>query len=263
MSQESIDPETILEQADAGGVRTLTFNRPEKKNAFTPVLAEALERALDAANHDDAVRVVVVRGAGDGFTAGADVTLFLAAAGDDDEAREEAMKVGNVHRFLAAFRKPLIAAVHGQAVGMGVTMLPHFDLVYAADNATFSTPFVRLGLVQEFGSSFALPRLIGRQRASELILGARPIDAATAESWGLVVRVLPSGGFFEAVQAIAAGLAKLPPASTIEAKALLRFGEGHGLDESIAREDEALGRFYGGPDNRRAVEAFLASRSAR
>jgi len=249
----------VLLVADQGGVRTLTFHRPEKKNAFTPELADALERALTSASDDDAVRVVVVRGAGDGFCAGADVTLFLA----QDDARDEAMKVGQVHRFVRAFKKPLIAAVHGKAVGMGVTLLPHFDLVFASDDASFLTPFVRLGLVQEFGSSHTLPRLIGRQRANELILGARPIEAERAEAWGLVNRVLPRVDLFHYVQAYAADMAQQPLASLIEAKVLLRAGEAQDLEAAIALEDEALSRFYGGPDNRRAVEAFLASRAAR
>lgn len=249
----------ILQCADDQGVRTLTFDRPEKKNAFTPALADAFEQALEQASSDDGAHVVVVRGAGDDFCAGADVTLFL-AQGDD---RTEASKVGNVHRFVRAFRKPLIAAVHGKAVGMGVTMLPHFDLVYAADDATFLTPFVRLGLVQEFGSSHTLPRLIGRQRANELILGARPIDAETALGWGLINQVLARDELFATVQALAADMAAQPLATLIEAKALLRAGEAQNLEATIALEDEALSRFYGGPDNVKAVQAFLASRAAR
>ncbi len=249
----------ILQLADEQGVRTLTFNRPEKKNAFTPALADAFEAALERASSDANVQVVVVRGAGDDFCAGADVTLFL-AQGDD---RAEASKVGNVHRFVRAFRKPLIGAIHGKAVGMGVTMLPHFDLVYAARDASFLTPFVRLGLVQEFGSSHTLPRLIGRQRANELILGARPIDAETAFSWGLINQVLAPEALFSSVQALAADMAAQPLASLVEAKALLRAGETEDLEATIAREDEALSRFYGGPDNVKAVQAFLASRAKR
>ena len=263
MSTSIGDFADILRSADADGVCTLTLTRPEKKNAFTPALADALEQALRLADDDDSVRVVVLRGAGDCFTAGADVTLFLAAAGDDEAAKIEAAKVGSVHRHLAALRKPLIAAVHGQAIGMGTTMLPHCDLVYAADNATFLTPFVRLGLVQEFGSSFTLPRLIGRQRANELILRAAPIDAETAASWGLINSVLPLDGFFETIAAMAADMASLPSASMVAAKGLLRFGEESTLEAAIGREDEVLEGFYGGADNLRAVEAFLASRRGR
>ncbi len=250
----------ILLSRDRDGVRVLTLNRPDKKNAFTGALAKAFETALADAAEEDAVRVVVVQGSGGDFTAGADVTLFLART---EEERAHAMRVGNVHRFVRAFPKPLIAAVQGQAVGMGVTMLPHFDLVFAAEDASFTTPFVRLGLVQEFGSSWTLPRAIGRQRANELILGARPIDAATALNWGLVNAVFPMRDLLDEVLGRAAELAQCPPAATAAAKALLLKGEDASLDETIAAEDETLMRFYGGPENRAAVEAFLASRAAR
>ncbi len=149
---------------DDAGVRVLTLNRPRKKNAVNPELAEDLTGALHQAAGDEAVRVVVVRGAGDAYCAGADLSVFLAIGRGEMEGPQ---KVGELHRQLRAFPKPLIAAVHGQAVGMGVTLLPHYDMVYAADDASFTTPFVRLGLVLEFGSSFTLPRLIGRQRANE------------------------------------------------------------------------------------------------
>ncbi len=252
--------DSILLSRDRDGVRVLTLNRPEKKNAFTGALAIALESAFDAAATDDAVKVVVVQGAGGDFTAGADVTLFLARS---EEERAAAMRVGQVHRFVRAFPKPLIAAVQGQAVGMGVTMLPHFDLVFAADDATFTTPFVRLGLVQEFGSSWTLPRAIGRQRANELILGARPIDAATALAWGLVNAVYPVRDLLDEVLGRAAAMAQCPSAASVAAKALLMQGEDASLDETIAAENEALMRFYGGPENRAVVEAFLASRAVR
>lgn len=246
--------------ADRDAVRILTFNRPAKKNAFTAALADAFEQALADAAGDDGVRVVVVRGAGDDFTAGVDVGLFLEVSRGQ---RADGEKVARVHRFVRAFAKPLIAAVHGQAVGMGVTMLPHFDLVYAADDATFATPFVRLGVVQEFASSHTLPRLIGRQRANELILGARPIDAHKAAAWGLVNAVLPRAELFDTVLALARDMARQPPAAMAAAKDLLRFGEQASLEASIAREDEVLDRFIGGPENVAAVNAFLASRRER
>lgn len=249
-----------LEVEDRDGVRTLTLDRPEKKNAISPELADDLHAALDAAAGDGGVRVAVVRGAGDAFCAGADVNVFLAISRGEMEGP---LKVGNLHRHLRAFPKPLVAAVHGQAVGMGVTLLPHFDMVYAADDASFLTPFVRLGLVLEFGSSFTLSRLIGRQRANELILGARPIDAGTAERWGLVNRVFPAGELAARVGEIAANLAALPPSAVAACKRLIREGEESTLDRAIEREDAELARRYGSEENVRAVQAFLASRQAR
>ncbi len=246
--------------SDNAGVRLLTLNRPHKKNAVSPELATDLRDALTAATADEAVRVVVVNGAGDSFCAGADMGVFLAIGRGELEGPK---RVGTLHEHLGTFPKPLIAAVHGQAVGMGVTLLPHFDMVYAADDASFLTPFVRLGLVLEFGSSFTLPRLIGRQRANELILGARPLDAATAANWGLVNRVFPAAEMMERVVAMATELAALPPIALASCKRLIRAGEESSLQESIAREDETLEQFYGSPENLRAVEAFLASRRQR
>lgn len=246
--------------SDDGGVRVLTLNRPEKKNAISPQLAVDLRDALGAAAADDAVRVAVVCGAGDGFCAGADVNVFLDIGRGEMEGPA---KVGELHEHVRAFPKPLIAAVHGRAVGMGVTLLPHFDMVYAADDASFLTPFVRLGLVLELGSSFTLPRLIGRQRANELIMGGRPLDAPTAESWGLVNRVFPAAEMRLRVGEIAANLAALPPGAVAACKRLIRQGEEAGLAEAIAAEDATLSELYGSPENLRAVEAFLESRRTR
>lgn len=250
----------LLLVEDHAAVRVLVMNRPEKKNAFSPELALALTGALQAADADESVRVVVVRGAGDSFCAGADVHLFLALGRGE---REVGRPVAEVHRHVRAVKKPLLAAVHGRAVGMGVTLLPHFDLVYAADDASFTTPFVQLGLVLEFGSSFTLPRLIGRQRANELILSARPIDAATALDWGLVNRVLPRGEWMEGVLAAAAHLASLPPGAVAEAKELLRRGEEAALQQAIENEEAVLSKLYGSEENVRVVQAFLESRKRK
>jgi len=246
--------------ADEDGVRTLTFDRPRKKNSVTPELAVDLREGLAAAAADDTVRVVVVRGAGDSFCAGADMGVFLAIGRGEMDGPKQ---VGSLHEHLRAFPKPLIAAVHGRAVGMGVTLLPHFDMVYAADDASFLTPFVHLGLVLEFGSSFTLSRMIGRQRANELIMGARPLDAATAESWGLVNRVFPAAEMMDRVGEIAAGLAGNPPVAVAACKRLIRQGEEATLAQAISLEDETLATFYGSPENLKAVEAFLESRRQR
>ncbi len=245
---------------DDAGVRVVTLNRPEKKNAISVELAEELTDALHRAAEDQTVRVVTIHGAGDAYCAGADMGVFLAIGRGEMDGPK---KVGELHRHLRAFPKPLIAAVHGQAVGMGVTLLPHYDMVYAADDASFMIPFVRLGLVLEFGSSFTLPRLIGRQRANELIMTGRPIDAQTAESWGLVNRVFPAAEMLDRVGRLAAGLAQLPPGAVAACKRLIRLGEEASLEDSIAREDETLAGLYGSPENLRAVEAFLESRRTR
>lgn len=173
---------------DVGPVRILTLNRPEKRNAFDSSIADGLWTELARASEDAGCRAVVVTGAGELFTAGVDVSVFLGMQGGDIEAFR---KLGFLHEPIRACTKPTIAMVQGPAVGMGVTLLPHFDLVYAADHATFMVPFVKLGLLVEFGGSFTLPRLIGLSRTKELVLRGKPIDARTASEWGLVTRVFP------------------------------------------------------------------------
>lgn len=246
-----------LRREDADGVRTLTLDRVAKKNAIDGALAGALAEALEAAEGDDAVRAVVVGAAGDVFTAGADVSLFLAVARGETR---EGQVVASLPAKLRAFTKPLFAAVQGPAVGMGVTMLPHFDAVYAAPEATFTLPFVRLGLVQEFGSSWTLPRLIGHQRAAELIFRAAPLDAPTAERWGLVTRVFRRATLADEVQRIAAEVARASLPTLRHAKALLRGADERTLQQTWDAEEEVLAGLYGSPENVAAVQAFFARR---
>ncbi len=169
----------------AEGVCEVRFNRPEKRNAITFAMYEAFVRALHEAQADQAVRVVLLSGEGAGFSAGNDLQDFLSGP-----QFTPAHPVMELMRTLATFGKPLLAAVHGQTVGIGVTMLLHCDLVIAARSTQLSMPFVALGLVPEAGSSLLLPRLIGQQRAAELLLLGKPIDALTAQTLGIVNRVV-------------------------------------------------------------------------
>jgi len=253
-----MDPKILVERD--GALTVLTLNRPKKKNAIDPELASAWIAALEDAAADDEVRAVIVRGSADTFCAGADVGIFLALK---DGPKPELLSVNVLPSKIREFPKPIFAAVLGKAVGMGVTMLPHFDLVYAGESATFMTPFVRLGLVQEFGSSAMLPRLIGRQRTAELLLGAEPLDAPTAAEWGLVARVFPDGEVMEELRRFANVVASHPAGAVAEAKRLLRAGEEAGYATSAKDEDEVLFKRYGTPENVAAVQAFLASRAAR
>ncbi|AKF10176.1 enoyl-CoA hydratase/isomerase family protein [Sandaracinus amylolyticus] len=248
----------VLRVEDHGAVRVLTLSRPEKKNAFDVALTEALWSALERASADESVRVVVVTGAGDMFSAGADVNLFLQAGTGGLEG--DISKVARLYEPLRACTKPVIAAVQGPTVGMGVTMLPHFDLVYAAEHATFLVPFVRLGLVVEYAGSFALPRLIGHQRTRELLLRAKPIDARTAEHWGLVTRVFPRESFTSEVMAIANDVAALPPGAILECRRLVDKGEQSDMQHAIDEENRVLATRYGSAENVDAVKAFLTRR---
>ena len=230
------------------------MNRPKAKNAFNSDLASRIQSALKDAAESDDIRVVVLTGSGSAFSAGADVSLFAAMAAGP---APEAAVVDALPHAIRAFPKPIFAAVQGVAVGMAVTMLPFFDGVYASSNASFMLPFVRLGLVQEFGSSQALSALIGKSRMAEMLLTARNIDAPTAERWGLATRVFEAENLLEEVLAIAADVLLGTPTAVLDAKRLLNFGAAASFEDALAAEDEVLARRYGCDENLAAVKAFL------
>jgi enoyl-CoA hydratase/carnithine racemase len=249
--------DTLLVE-DHGPVRLLTMNRPERRNAMNLALGADLRRALDDISADDAVRVAVLTGAGGNYSAGADMQVFSDMA--QGKLTGDPSVLGRIDQALTAFKKPLLAAVDGLCVGMGVTTLPFFDMVYASERATFRTPFVRMGLVLEMGSSYTLPRLIGRQRASELILRAEGIDARTAEAWGLVTRVFASEALLAETLRAASELAQGTPSSVAACKRLLRLGEATDLDTALHLELEALMHSYASPEHHAAVRAFFEKR---
>lgn len=239
---------------DEGAIRILTWSRPEKKNAFDVAMAAQLWSALQEAEAETSVRVIVVTAEGDYWSGGADVNIFLNMG---SYAPADLAKVARLYEPLRACTKTTIAMVQGHAVGMGVTMLPHFDLVYASDHVTFTTPFVKLGLVLEYGSAYTLSRLIGIQRAKELILRAAPLDARTACEWGLVTRIFPAEKLRDETLAIAREIAANPPGAVAEAKRLLDRGMELGFAEATAAEDAALAARYGSKENVEAVMALM------
>ena len=244
----------ILQHQDAG-VLTLTFNRVERKNSINVAMYDALATAIAQATDDAATRVVVIQGHETVFSAGNDIEDFLKnkPAGDDSP----------VFRFLrgiAAFPKPLIAAVCGPAVGIGTTMLFHCDLVYAGDNAAFSMPFVNLGLVPEAASSLLAPRMFGHHRAAEALLLGDPFMAEAALEVGLVNRVLPPTEANAYAQQQARKLAAKPLPSLITTKALMKGGY---LGEILHRMDQEgahFARMLGEPAAREAMTAFMEKR---
>jgi enoyl-CoA hydratase/carnithine racemase len=240
----------------AGAVLEVQFNRPEKKNALTGAMYGAVEAAFRRADADPSVRVVLLSGAGDSFTSGNDIADFQSRA-----ATEEGEAVSPFLIALSSLGKPLVAAVVGAAVGVGTTMLAHADLVVAGRSARFLMPFTSLGLVPEAASSLLFPRLVGHQRASELLLLGEAIDAETALAWGLVNKVVADGEVMGAARAYAARLAALPPASVRQTKALLK----HGRDDVAGRIEEELALFrerLRSPEAAEAFAAFLEKRKA-
>lgn len=239
----------------ADGICELRFNRPARKNAITKAMYASLANCLEHAADDPHVRVAMLCGSDELFTAGNDIGDFLndPPQGDDAPSR----------RFLHAlstFSKPLLAAVSGPAVGIGTTMLLHCDLVYAADNATFSLPFVNLGLCPEAGSSLLLPAIAGHQRAAEKLLLGEPFDGAEARELGIVNRVLPAGEVEAFAREQAAKLAARPLSALMATKELMKRGRAGAVAEAMQREFEAFGRMLREPAAREAFSAFLEKR---
>ncbi|QZH75410.1 MAG: enoyl-CoA hydratase/isomerase family protein [Erythrobacter sp.] len=243
----------ITEQA--GGVLTLTLNRPEKKNALTDAMYAALADAMEAAESDPAVRVIAFRGAGDLFCAGNDIGDFLAAASADIGA-------ANVFRFirlLGSAGKPLVAGVQGRAVGIGTTMLLHCDHVVLAEDAQLSTPFVGLGLVPEAASSLILPAVIGHQRAFSMLALGEPMGAGEALAAGLANAVVPNDQLDAAMHAATALIAALPPGAVQATKALMR--DRAAVAAKMEAEIEVFARRLQSPEAREAFTAFLQKRA--
>jgi enoyl-CoA hydratase/carnithine racemase len=241
--------------ARENGVLTITIDRPERKNALTPAMYEAMNAALASAHEDASVRVVLLRGAGGIFTAGNDIEDFLKSppAGTDSP----------VMRFLdaiASAQKPLVASVPGAAIGVGTTLLLHCDIVYAADTASFSVPFAQLGLCPEAASSLLLPRIAGYQLAAEKLLLGETFGAAEAHRMGFVNRVLPAAELDAFVAAQVAKLAALPAASLRVTKALMKRAGEHEIKTRIGEEAVHFGRMLLAPEAREAFTAFLQKR---
>lgn len=202
----------------AGGVMTLVMARPAKRNALTPAMYAALADALAAADADPAVGAIVIRGEGESFTAGNDLTDFLAIAGGQAD-------FSSVVRFLhalAALAKPLVAAVQGRAVGVGLTMLLHCDYVLLSPDARLSAPFVSLALVPEAASSVLLPAAIGHRRAYAVFALGEEVTAEQALAWGLANRIVPADALPAEALSVAARLAAQPQGALVSTKRLMR-----------------------------------------
>ena len=237
-----------------GPVTELRFNRPAKKNAITAAMYAALAEGLEAAAADDRVRVVTILANGGIFTAGNDLNDFVAAPPLDMDQP--------VFRFLRAvstFPKVLVAGVAGPAIGVGTTLLLHCDLVVAAPDASFSLPFVDLGLVPEAASSLLLPRLIGPQRAAKHLILGEPFDAETARAYGIVTHIVPDDALETKVAALAARIAAKPPEAVRLTKRLIR-SEGGSVAARIAEEGRAFADRLQSAEAREAFQAFFEKR---
>jgi enoyl-CoA hydratase/carnithine racemase len=233
----------------AGGILTLVIQRPAKKNALTDGMYETLADALEAAQTDAEVRVVLIRGEGDSFTSGNDVSEFAAVAMGGAMPRN----VGRFLQILGTGQKPIVAAVQGNAVGVGTTMLLHCDYLVLADNAKLSAPFVNLALVPEAGSTLLLTQRIGYGRAFAIFALGEVVGAENALAWGIANQVVPLEKLRTTAEGIAARLAKQPTGALAATKKMMRDAETI-LDRMQVEGEEFVARLT----TAEAREAFLA-----
>ena len=245
---------TIRTEQRAGVLR-IGFDRAERKNAITAAMYAQLARALGEANQNPAVRAVLLHGADTVFTAGNDLDDFLKNPPHGTDSP--------VFAFLSALRsvdKPMVAAVAGPAIGVGATMLLHCDLVYAADHAKFSFPFVQLGLCPEAASSLLLPMVAGWQRACEKLLLGEAFGADEAHALGFVNRVLPAAELMPFVDAQLAKLVALPAAALRTTKRLMKSGLRDAIAARMDDEGEQFRSMLVSPEAKEAFTAFFEKR---
>ncbi|WP_294173265.1 enoyl-CoA hydratase-related protein [uncultured Sphingomonas sp.] len=235
----------------------LTMNRPERRNAITVAMYAALADAIEGAAGDDDVRVITLEGAGEDFTAGNDLGDFLNALPQDGSD----IPVWRLLRALARNMVPLVAAVHGNAVGIGTTMLFHCDLVVAEEGSRFHMPFTDLGLVPEAASSLILPRLAGRRVAARHLLLGEPFGVEEAERYGLVSHRAAAGRLTERLDAVVTALLAKPPEALRLTQRLLR---GPSQEDALERMDLENGHFaerLQSAEVKAAIAAFFSARA--
>lgn len=256
-------------------VATITLNRPDKLNAWTAVMEQEVRAAMDAADNDGSVRVIVLTGAGRGFCAGADMSLLntVATQGLDDRGRKQALATrGNredvradfqrKYSYFPALSKPVIAAINGPVVGLGLVIALYCDLRFASDAAKFSTAFSRRGLVAEYGMAWMLPRLVGLPNALDLLFSARTIDAAEAQRIGLVNQVFANEQFMEKVNAYARELASsVSPRSMRVMKRQVYDAMFQTLAEAIETSEQEMLASLQSEDFKEGVAHFLEKRA--
>ena len=249
-----------IKTATLNGVTTIEIARPEKKNALTVAMYQAMADALRAATADNAVRAVLITGQPGIFTSGNDIEDFMArppGGAGSDALESPGFKF---MRALIECDKPVVVAVTGGAIGIGATMLLHCDFVYVSDEARLAMPFVSLGLVPEFASSLLVPQLMGHRRAAEKLLLGDPFTGQDAVDCGIASAVLPAGEVVNHARRIAERFNSLPPGAVREAKQLLRGPQRELILATIRREAELFGKRLRSPEAMEAFQAFFQKR---
>jgi enoyl-CoA hydratase/carnithine racemase len=240
----------------SGSILRITLNRPAKKNAMTSSMYVEFAEILNDAAKDDDVSVVLWDGAGDSFSAGNDLEDFLKHPPGPGESPQ-----AQLANALLNFDKPLIAAVQGFAIGGGTTLLTHCDFVFAGESAKFQLPFINLGLVPEFGSTWSLPARAGHIRAAELIMLGLPFDGKVAAEIGLVTRVVPDERLLDVAIEVADTLSAKPPGALQACKRLLKRSQREQLEEAIRVENEEFASRVRSSEAKEAFTAFLEKRA--
>ncbi len=245
---------TVLEETE-GYVRILRMNRPKAKNAFNNEMYNELADAIGEAVEQSAVRVLVITGQGDAFSAGQDLNeMTTTTPGGGPIGFERLLDA------LGACDKPIIAAVNGVALGIGMTMLGHTDLNYFASNARMKCPFTSLGVTPEAASSMLFPRLMGIQRTNEFLFTARWMGADEAVAVGLGIAVVPGTDLMKTVLDKATEIAAMPPRAVQATKALLRASDADVMRAVRDRENASLAARIGSRENLEAISAFFEKR---
>jgi enoyl-CoA hydratase/carnithine racemase len=244
-----------IKTATLNGVYTIEIARPEKKNALTMAMYQAMADGLRAAAADAAVRAVLLTGQPGIFTSGNDLEDFMQRPPQGPDSA--------VFRFMQALLdcdKPVVAAVTGGAIGIGVTLLMHCDFVYVSDEARLATPFTSLGLVPEFASSLVMPQLMGHRKAAEKLLLGDPFTGEQAVECGLANAVLPAAEVLPHARRVAERFNALPPGAVREAKRLMRRSQAEAVREVIAVEGELFAQRLRSPEAQEAFQAFFQKR---
>ncbi|GAA0479495.1 enoyl-CoA hydratase [Parasphingorhabdus litoris] len=236
-------------------VTTVTISRTEKKNAITQDMYAAMADAINEYDSTDDARAIIITGDGDMFTSGNDLQDFSTGGDKDDD-------IPPVSRFLIAIKdcsKPVIAAVNGPAIGVGLTMLLHCDLVYAAESATFGAPFVKLGLVPEAASSMLLPAAVGMAVANDILLAGRTLTAKEALEHGLIARVFKEVELADAVRDIAISIAGAAPNALRRSKSLIRNNQER-VSQHMMAEGQVFAEQLQSTDFMESVAAMMQKR---
>jgi len=244
------------------GIATLTLNRPDKLNAFNNTMTKEIEMVLDDASQNDDIRVIVVTGAGRGFCSGADVSN-MSARKEPRSRRSPLTILGDFGLSLARFEKPIIAAINGVAAGAGLSIAVLCDIRIAAEDARFAASWVKRGLIPDVGATYLLPKLIGIEKAYELMYTGDIIDAATAKEIGLVSHVVPQDELMRTANELATKVAKGPPIAMQLIKRVVFRSMLEDLTSQFVFETYAQNICYSSEDYKEGVASFMEKREAQ